>query len=89
MATTIVRHPVKDYAAWRKVFDEFKPAREKAGERSATVLRVEGRPNDVVVVNTWRSIEAAKAFFAAADLKEGMARGGVVGQPDIVYANEV
>ena len=88
MAVSIVRHPVKDYAAWRKVFDGFEETRKKGGEKSAMVVQVDGNPNDVMVINTWPSIEAAKAFFSKPDLKQAMERAGVAGPPDFTYGNE-
>lgn len=52
------------------------------------MLQVDGDPNDVIVVNTWPSIDAAKAFVAQDDLKEAMKKAGVAGPPEIVFANE-
>ena len=63
MATyVIVTHPVKDFDAWKKVFDEFEQARKEAGELSAIVLRHADDPNVISVLNTWTTVDAAKAF---------------------------
>ncbi len=88
MAYTVFRHKVADYAAWRKVFDDFLPTRREAGERSAIVLRTEGDPNEVTVVNSWDSVSAARAFISREDLKDAMVSAGVQGAPDILIANE-
>ena len=88
MATTIVRHKVNDYAVWRKAFDEFDANRKAGGEQSFSVLQVDGDPNDVIVINTWESMDAAKAFFGQEELKEAMQKAGVAGPPEFVYANE-
>ena len=88
MATTIVRHKVNDYATWRKAFDEFASVRKDGGEKSFSVLQVDGDPNDVIVVNTWPSIDAAKAFFAKKELKEAMEKAGVAGPPEFIFSNE-
>ena len=88
MAITIVRHKVKDYAAWRKAFNGFESARKKAGEKTATVVQVDGNPNDVIVINTWPSIDSAKQFFALPDLKKGMEAAGVASLPEFVFGSE-
>ena len=88
MAYTIVRHKVNDYATWRKVFDDFESVRKEGGEKSAVVIQVDGDPNDVIVINTWESMETAKAFFGQGALKEAMQNAGVTGPPDFVFGNE-
>ena len=88
MAISIVRHKVKDYTAWRKAFDDFAETRKKGGEKSAVVVQVEGNPNDVIVINTWPSTEAAEAFFSNPELKQAMEKGGVEGTPEFIHGND-
>ena len=88
MAITIVRHKVKDYAAWRKIFDQFQSARKQGGEQSATVVQVEGDPNDIIVINTWKSLDVAKAFFGRPELKQAMQNAGVASPPEFIYGND-
>ncbi len=87
-AYTVIRHKVADYATWRKAFDDFESVRKAAGGKSAVVLRAEGDPNDVTVVNSWESTGAAQSFLSTEDLKSAMVRAGVQGAPDILIANE-
>ena len=88
MATyVIVTHPVKDFDAWKKVFDEFEQARKEAGELSAIVLRHADDPNVISVLNTWTSVDAAKAFLASEEIKTGMGEAGVTAPPTFVFAD--
>lgn len=87
MAITIIRHKVKDYIAWRKVFDEYETMRKAGGEQGATVVQVVGDPNDVIVINTWRSMDAAETFLANSELKIAMEKAGVEGKPEFIYGN--
>ena len=88
MATyVIVTHPVKDFDAWKKVFDEFEQARKEAGELSAIVLRHADDPNVISVLNTWTTVDAAKAFLASEEIKMGMGEAGVTAPPTFVFAN--
>ena len=43
-AYTITTHPVKDFDAWKAVFDQLEPVRKEGGERSAVVLRLQVTP---------------------------------------------
>ena len=87
-AYTIATHPVKDFNAWKAIFDQFEPIRKEAGERSAVVLRHADDPNMVTVINTWDSIETPQAFLNREELKAGMAEAGVTVPPTMIFANE-
>ena len=87
-AYTIATHPVRDFDAWKAIFDQFEPIRKEAGERSAVVLRHADDPNMVTIINTWDSIEAPQAFLNREELKAGMAEAGVTAPPTMIFANE-
>ena len=87
-AYTIATHPVKDFDAWKAIFDQFEPIRKEEGELSAVVLRHADDPNMVTIINTWDSIEAPQAFLNCEELKAGMAEAGVTAPPTIIFANE-
>jgi len=87
-AYTITTHPVRDFDAWKAIFDQFEPIRKEAGERSAVVLRHADDLNMVTIINTWDSIEAPQAFLNREELKAGMAEAGFTAPPTIIFANE-
>ena len=78
-----VRHEVNDYAAWRKVYNEFGKVRRNLGVTAAAVYRSSDNPNDVTVTHDFKSLEQAKAFIASPDLKTAMEKAGVKGAPQI------
>ena len=86
-AYVIVTHPVKDFDAWKNVFDQFEQLRKEAGELTAVGLRHAEDPNVVSVLNTWTSVEAAKTFVASEEIKKGMGEAGVTAPPTFVFAN--
>jgi len=54
------------------------------------VLRSIENPNDVIVTHTFDSPEAASAFFAMPELKQGMSEGGVDAESvEISFFDEV
>lgn len=89
MATLFVRHTVADYDAWRKIYDEFDAKRRSMGVTSDGVYQLDGNRNDVTAYHEFASMDAAKAFAGSTELQEAMAHAGVVGAPNIWFAQRV
>lgn len=86
MTTLFVRHTVADYAAWRRIFDDFAPTQAALGVIGKAVYQAIDDPNDITVTHDFASVEAAQAFAGNADLKAAMQRGGVTSPPTIWFA---
>jgi hypothetical protein len=86
MTYLLVRHKVKNYAAWKVVFDEDAAARKAAGEKSSRVLHVAGDPNEIVVLCEWDSVARARQFMqpTRSDMAAILERAGVLGQPEVL-----
>jgi len=82
-ALSIVQHPVSDYAAWRTVYDQVQPLRDKHGVSAADVLQDPSDPNNLTVLHWFPSVDNAKAFAADPGLKDAMAKAGVTAPPRI------
>lgn len=79
----IINHHVKDYDAWKKVFDSDKQARMDAGMTDRAVSQSIDDPNFVSVVFVINDTKKATGFMNSKDLKDKMTEAGVVGPPDI------
>jgi quinol monooxygenase YgiN len=88
MASILIHHQVKDYAAWKKVFDSSIDLRKSNGELSAQVYRDASDPNKITSINKWNSLANAQKFAHSPELKAAMDKAGVVGIPDIHFLNE-
>lgn len=88
MATSVVLHHVKDYQAWRKMYDSVAPLQKEGGVIAESVYRAKGDPNTVLVLHRFATIEAAEAFFANPLLHDALQQGGVEGQPRIEFYEE-
>jgi quinol monooxygenase YgiN len=88
MATLFVHHKAKDYATWRKVFDELTAMRTGYGCTGHQVFQSPNDPNEITIFTEWHTIEQAKAYAASEDLKEGMKNAGVTSQPDVMFLAE-
>jgi hypothetical protein len=86
MVILVVHHFVKDFDAWKPVFDEHEGVRREHEAIEHRVYRDPGNGNRVVVHIDFPTIEAARAFAADPSLPEAMERGGVEGEPTPGFA---
>jgi quinol monooxygenase YgiN len=88
MVSLLIQHTVKDFAAWRKVFESAVELRKSNGELSAQVYHDASNPNKVTTLNKWNSLENAQKFANSPDLKAAMEKAGVLGQPSVTFLTE-
>jgi quinol monooxygenase YgiN len=88
MEYVLIIHAVKDYEAWKKIFDEAASIRKNAGEQHYQVLRYENNTNKIVHFSKWESIAKAKAFFESPQLVEIRQQAGVEA-PEFIYLNQL
>jgi hypothetical protein len=85
MVRLFVRHAVEDYQAWRKVYDEFDEQRRSMGVTGDAVFQSIDNPNDVTVWHDFDMAEAARSFASSDELRDGMQRAGVQGEPQVWF----
>ncbi|MEO8461723.1 MAG: cyclase [Chloroflexota bacterium] len=86
MATLFVRHTVDDYAAWRRVFDDFAPTQKALGVTDTAVYRAADNARDITVTHEFATLETAKTFAGSQELKAAMHDAGVSSAPTIWFA---
>jgi heme-degrading monooxygenase HmoA len=84
----IVQHTVRDYDAWKVVFDEHQAVRTRHGATGHLLYRGADDRNEVTIVNHFPSRKQAEAFASDPSLKDAMERGGVISEPRITWAEE-
>lgn len=84
-----VSHTVKDFDAWKKVYDEGESMRVDAGMSKLAVCRDMDNPNKVYVFNRIADVQKARDFAADPKLKEAMQKGGVTSAPVMLYVDVV
>ena len=89
MTRLIVRHKVRNYDNWKNAFDGLKDFRKTSGEKSYQIMRPEKEPNNIILMFDWDNVPNAEKFFKSTQLKDAMHKGGVEGQPQVEYLNEV
>jgi hypothetical protein len=81
--TAIVRHRVKDYAAWRDLYDDFADVEQAGVGTPRGVYRAINDPNDVLLIHGFETAADAELFSSAVYLREVMHMAGVEGEPRI------
>ena len=82
MPTIFARHPVADYEAWRRVYDDDLPRRDAAGLREVGVYRDTNYPNMVLLVWDADSTDGFMEMLGSEGLRDRMEEAGVVGAPE-------
>jgi hypothetical protein len=81
----MVKHKVKDWDAWKKTFDSTIQIRIDAGLTDRVVSHSVEDNKNVTVVFAVADVAKAKAFCNSKDLKDKMAKAGVVGAPSFFF----
>lgn len=87
MALLTVQHSVRDYEAWRAIYDSVGEMQRAGGVTAGSVHRMIGEPNTVLVLHHFATVAEAQAFVTNPELKDAMMRAGVEGAPQTaIYA---
>ena len=81
----MVTHKVKDWDAWKKVYDEDKPNRMNAGLSDRLLAYNIGDNHMVTMVLLVSDMKKAEDFSKSPALKAKMEAGGVEGPPSFFY----
>jgi len=85
----IVNFKVKDYDAWKKVFNSDKQERMNAGITDRAINQYLDDPDRVSLVFAIANMKQAENFMHTKELKLRMDSAGVVGLPDVFFYNVV
>ena len=88
MAYMFVQHSVKDYEAWKSVFDSVSDLRRRNGEKSYQILRQENGSTNLVALFEWDNLDNARKYASSPELKAAMERAGVTSKPEIMFLEE-
>jgi quinol monooxygenase YgiN len=85
----VVRYKVRDFGAWRQIFDEQQPVRRDHGARRHWVYRPADDWNAVVVAAEFPSQLQGQAYLDDPRMREAMQRAGVEGEPHVQFGQMV
>ncbi len=85
MSLAIIHHRVRDFAAWKAVYDNHESAQVAAGMTNGRVFQSADDPNEVTILFDVADIARAKEFAGSEELKTAMEGAGVVRAPSFHY----
>jgi hypothetical protein len=83
MALLTIQHTVRDYAAWRAVYDSVEEMQRDWGVTAESVYQLVNEPDTVLVLHHFASVAQAQAFMTNRELQDAMQRAGVEGTPRV------
>jgi quinol monooxygenase YgiN len=84
-----MHHKVEDFDKWKKVFDDLRPIRIKAGELNYSIGTIHGQPNTAYVINGWKTMKDYEAFLGSSELAEAMKKAAVLEKQHTFIMDEV
>jgi hypothetical protein len=84
-----VKHEVKNFGNWKRVYDNFAATRKELGVTGAGVYRSTNDPKQLTVTHQFKDLKTARAFADSDELKSTMHDAGVAGQPDIWFTEDI
>ena len=88
MVWIVVKHKVKDYKQFRSAFFDNLKLVKNNGFQEGKIFKSTQDPNEVWVFIKW---ESRKSFekFAAQTPKDSLESGGIIGQPEGFFLDEI
>jgi hypothetical protein len=88
MAIAVIRHRVRDYETWRKVYDSAGELQKSAGVTQESVYQSKDDPNDVLVLHMFNTVDEAEQFMGRPELRDAIQSSGVEGVPRVEIFEE-
>ena len=85
MGYLLVRHKVREFHEWKRVFDMHRDAQRHAGLRIEKVMRNLYEPNEVFLFFEVTDLAKARGFVFSPDVPSSLSESGVIDKPDIYF----
>ncbi len=82
-----VTHIVKDFDVFKKTFDEHESMRTSFGVKLLAMGRDMKNQNNILIFLKIDDLQKAKDFGVSPNLKEAMQKSGLIGKPEIIFAD--
>ena len=70
MTHMLIRHKLKDFDKWKRIFDENASVRKVGGSKGHRLFRNADDHNEIVAIFKWDTIENARKFAESEELKK-------------------
>jgi len=84
MKTVILSHRVKDFTAWKPVYDADTDRRTQAGLKEIAVGKDTNDKQEVYMIYQTQDVDRAMKMMDDPDLAEAMQKAGVISKPKFI-----
>ncbi|NND89830.1 MAG: hypothetical protein HKN42_03125, partial [Granulosicoccus sp.] len=88
-AMLVAAHEVGDFARWKQVYDSAAESKARFGWLRGHVFTENGNPNQILVIEEFKSMEQARQFAELRELRSAMIRSGMIGEPEFRFLTRV
>jgi hypothetical protein len=74
MPYLLIKRRVKDYSAWKPVFDKHSSTAKANGSKGGYLFRSGANPNELVILFEWDDLKKACEYAHSEDLRKTMER---------------
>jgi hypothetical protein len=85
MGYLLVRHKVKEFYEWKRVFDSHHDAQRRAGLKIEKVMRNLYDPEEVFLLFEVTDLAKARGFVFSPEVPDAQSQSGIVDKPDIYF----
>ncbi len=89
MVIVMLQHEVKDFAAWKVIFDGDEPGRAQAGVKLMGLYTAYENPNDVTMLFEVPKVETFDEAISDPQRQADMMKAGVTSAPVVKMFNKV
>jgi quinol monooxygenase YgiN len=89
MAMIIARLKVKDFRAWKSIYDEYNDTHKDIGVRMAAIRRDPDDANMVILMHQFDDIDEVYEFSESEEMRRLMEKSGIIGEPEIWFGEDV
>jgi hypothetical protein len=89
MVTVMLQHEVKDFAQWKKVFDDDEPDRAAAGVKLMGLYTSVKNPNDVTMLFEAPDEGVFDILMSDPERQKNIQKAGVISKPVVSMLNKV
>lgn len=89
MPYVLLTQRVKNYAKWRRSFEENAEKREEAGSTGGHIFRDTEDRELITLFLSWQDLDRAREYLSSDEVAEEREAGGVTGEPDVQFLEEM
>ena len=89
MPYLLVRTRVKDFDAWKAIFDKHSDARKQNGSKGGFFFQNADNSNETIFLLEWDNLDNARRFAGDHTVQDVLAQAGLTDRPEVFFLEAV